>query len=246
MDIQDMIAELDDFYENAGFSDFYEQVLKDKTDIEIQQMFKETFSGEKELLEYAQSHGFDDFNEYDGNGGMLEKLQAFMAARAGGGDPEAQYLFGRHILDHSNAQVDVAWASEMISLAAGQGQEGAKQYLRDIGVHEESLAEPDDIDETELLLRAEAGEAEAQYQIGLSYMPGDDGEDADFSKALEWFAKAAENGHPMANNQLRMWTYVDSLMEKGELKRNAEFMEIMSFLISKAEAGDKEAQAVLA
>ena len=246
MNIKDMIAELEDYYENVGFSDFYERALAGKTDADILQMFEETFSGERELLEYANSHGFDVFNEYDGPGGILEKLQAFMVGKAGAGDPDAQFLFGKYILDNSNAQVDVAWASEMISLAAGQGHAGAKEYLLDIGVHEESLADHDDIDESELLLRAEAGEPEAQYQMGLSYMPGDDGEDADFSKALEWFAKAAENGHPMANNQLRMWTYVDSLMEKGELKRNADFMEIMSFLISKAEEGDKEAQAVLA
>ena len=47
-------------------------------------------AGVPELLEYAQSHGLDEFDEYDGDGGMLEKLQAFMAAKAGEGDSEAQ------------------------------------------------------------------------------------------------------------------------------------------------------------
>ena len=47
MDIQDMKAELEEYYETAGFSDFFEKVLKDKTDEEIIRMYKETFE-EKE------------------------------------------------------------------------------------------------------------------------------------------------------------------------------------------------------
>ena len=39
MDVQDMIAELEEYYENAGFADFYEKVLKDKTEKEIQRLF---------------------------------------------------------------------------------------------------------------------------------------------------------------------------------------------------------------
>lgn len=242
MDIQEMVAELEEYYENAGFADFYEKVLKDKTDKEIQLLFEETFSGEKELFEYAQSHGFDESDEYNGADGVLEKLQSFMAAKAGGGDPEAQYLFGKYILDNSNAQVDVAWAAEMISSAAMQGHEEAKELLKGIGVSEGSLTEPENVDEKKLLHLAEAGDPEAQYQMGISFMAFEQGENAEFSKALDWFAKAADNGHEMAANQLRFWTYVDKLMNRGEVARNADFMDIMSLVIEKAAAGDPEAR----
>lgn len=46
MDIQDMLAELEEYYETAGFADFYERVLKDLSDEQIIEMYKETFSEE--------------------------------------------------------------------------------------------------------------------------------------------------------------------------------------------------------
>ena len=78
--------------------------------------------------------------------------------------------------------------------------------------------------------------------MGISFMAFEQGENAEFSKALDWFAKAADNGHEMAANQLRFWTYVDKLMNRGEVARNADFMDIMSLVIEKAAAGDPEAR----
>lgn len=43
MCIEDMRAELIEYYECAGFSDFYNRVLKHKTKEEIVVMYKETF-----------------------------------------------------------------------------------------------------------------------------------------------------------------------------------------------------------
>lgn len=43
MDIQDMLAELEEYYETAGFADFYERVLKDLSDEQIEEMYLETF-----------------------------------------------------------------------------------------------------------------------------------------------------------------------------------------------------------
>ena len=96
-----------------------------------------------------------------------------------------------------------------------------------------------------MMQKAESGDVEAQYQMGLSYMPLDDGKDADFTKAFEWFRQAAEKGHQMAADQLRLWSYADKLMNQGELARNASFMEVMQTIISKAEGGDEEAQTAL-
>ena len=109
---------------------------------------------------------------------------------------------------------------------------------------EESMV-PDEVDWDEMVKKAESGDVEAQYQMGLSFMPSDDGKDADFTKAFEWFRLAADNGHQMAANQLRLWSYADKLMNHGELARNAGFMEVMQTVIEKAESGDEEAQAAL-
>ena len=109
---------------------------------------------------------------------------------------------------------------------------------------EESLA-PDEVNWDEMMQKAESGDAEAQYQVGLSLMPSDDGEDSDFTKAFEWFRQAAEKGHQMAADQLRLWSYADKLMSQGELARNASFMEVMQTVICKAESGDEEAHAAL-
>ena len=58
-------------------------------------------------------------------------------------------------------------------------------------------------------------------------------------------SQAAEKGHQMAADQLRLWSYADKLMNQGELARNASFMEVMQTIISKAEGGDEEAQTAL-
>ena len=51
MNIADMRDELEDFFEAAGFADFYERVLKDMTDEQIIACYNETFSEEDLELE---------------------------------------------------------------------------------------------------------------------------------------------------------------------------------------------------
>ena len=51
MNIADMRDELEDFFEAAGFADFYERVLKDMTDEQIIASYKEIFSEEDPELE---------------------------------------------------------------------------------------------------------------------------------------------------------------------------------------------------
>ena len=51
MNIADMRDELEDFFEAAGFADFYERVLKDMTDEQIIASYNEIFSEEDPELE---------------------------------------------------------------------------------------------------------------------------------------------------------------------------------------------------
>ena len=43
MTINDMIDELEDFYESAGFADFYERILKNMSEEKIKEYYKKTF-----------------------------------------------------------------------------------------------------------------------------------------------------------------------------------------------------------
>ena len=53
----------------------------------------------------------------------------------------------------------------------------------------------------ELLEKAENGDAESQYQVGLSYYTGD-GVEEDEEEAVYWYEEAAENGHVEAMYEL--------------------------------------------
>jgi TPR repeat protein len=58
---------------------------------------------------------------------------------------------------------------------------------------------------TDLTERAEGGEASAQFLLGMYYrysLPEQTDGPADFEKAFAWFAKATDQGHPLAAHQL--------------------------------------------
>ena len=50
---------------------------------------------------------------------------------------------------------------------------------------------------------AERGHAEAQYQLGLLYEYGN-GVEKDIARAVEYYQKAAEQGHPKAHATLEI------------------------------------------
>ena len=56
---------------------------------------------------------------------------------------------------------------------------------------------------TETEAKAEAGDVEAQFSLGVMY-DGGDGVPQDFKEAVKWFRKAAEQGHAGAQNNLGM------------------------------------------
>ena len=196
-----------------------------------------------ELYQYATREGFASDSDDEQ---ALQELIFFMMGKAVGEDVvEAKYLLGRYIFVTSGEQEDAAIAAQLLSEAARHGYEPAQEFLRSIGVSEESTTPADEIDWENVLSEAENGDPEAQYQLALSYMDIVDGKEKDHALAMEWMKKAADNGHEMAREQFRMWSYVDRLKEQGEIPEDADFMDVMQIIIGKAEAGDEEAQAVL-
>ena len=51
MTLEDMIAELEEFYESAGFEDYYERVLKNMSEDKIREYYAETFKEEDREFE---------------------------------------------------------------------------------------------------------------------------------------------------------------------------------------------------
>ncbi len=63
-------------------------------------------------------------------------------------------------------------------------------------------------------IKAENGDAKAQYRIGWYYKNGAKGFNSDCSKALEWLKKSAENNYAPAEYYLGWCYYYGSCVEK--------------------------------
>lgn len=78
----------------------------------------------------------------------------------------------------------------------------------------------------ELIKKAEEGDAEAQFQLGLAYYNGD-GINKNYRKAYYWFQKAIEQGNGDAQNYLgnlmKINVLIDSVRYPMIIKRTDEF-----------------------
>lgn len=78
----------------------------------------------------------------------------------------------------------------------------------------------------ELIKKAEEGDAEAQFQLGLAYYNGD-GINKNYRKAYYWFQKAIEQGNGDAQNYLgnlmKIHVLIDSVRYPMIIKRTDEF-----------------------
>jgi TPR repeat protein len=64
------------------------------------------------------------------------------------------------------------------------------------------IAQPPATSQNELLTKAQTGDSDAQYQLGLLHERGSTDTPKGYSKALEWFRRSAEKGNPKAENAL--------------------------------------------
>ena len=89
----------------------------------------------------------------------------------------------------------------------------------------------------ELAKRAEAGDAEAQYALGVAYCRGQ-GVAHDFREAVKWYQKAAEQGHPDAQCNLGMH------ISKGE-GTERDMKKAFMWWMKSSEKGNAKAQYML-
>ncbi len=88
--------------------------------------------------------------------------------------------------------------------------------------------------------RAEAGDAEAQYALGVGYA-NERGERHDWETAIVWFRKAAEQGHAEAQYALGRCLYVRAKEGAGETKEEA-----FSWIQKGYEQGNEQCKVMLA
>ena len=83
--------------------------------------------------------------------------------------------------------------------------EGIEEILKNEG----ALEGEEESQLSESKKRAEAGDVDAEFELGLHYFKGED-EKPDFSEALKWFARAADREHAKAQ------FYLGGMYENGK------------------------------
>ena len=86
----------------------------------------------------------------------------------------------------------------------------------------------------EILIKAEQGDAEAQYNLGVSYYNGE-GVAQDYAEAVKWWRKAAEQGYADAQYNLGLSYYTKFYQQDKALE----------LFKAAARQGHKEAQKTL-
>ena len=143
------------------------------------------------------------------------------AAKARDGDAEAQNKLGYYYTEgKADLEVDLKQAAYWYGKAAAQGHEAAKKTLADLNAY------------MPVKEKAEAEDAEAQYQMGLWQSEGGNEFVGLSYNAADWFLKAARQDHGKAKEKL------DEIMKNPSCWNST----IVSLVTEKANAADAGAQ----
>ncbi len=130
------------------------------------------------------------------------QAERWLAHAADQGDAHAQYLLGRMYRNGCAETQDLDRGRDWLERAAAQGHSAALEALelaRELGEGAlEVYREQGDV----LMRRAEDGDIEAQYELGLRYEKGAGGFRRDAGKAVRWLTAAADRGHRGAMRSL--------------------------------------------
>ena len=131
---------------------------------------------------------------YDGQNGAMDYAQAVKWFRkaAEQGHAKAQYFLGHCYYYGWSVDEDFAEAVKWYRKAAEQGHADAQGRLKTKIV--------------ELFLKAQNGDADAQYRLGLARENGD-GIAKNMSEAVKWYRKAAEQGYAASQYNLGLCLY---------------------------------------
>jgi len=150
---------------------------------------------------------------------LAEAMKWYQKAADQGYAP-AQFKIASAYETGNGKKKDLAEAVNWYRKAAVQGHAEAQKKLKT----------------TELLLNAQNGSAEAQYQLAQAYETGD-GVPKDLAKAIDWYKKAADQGHAEAQFRLAQ------AYETGEgVKQGKNLAEAMKWYQKAADQGYAPAQ----
>lgn len=148
------------------------------------------------------------------------------------GHAVAQYGLGMLHVQGDGVSADAYEAVRWLQRAAQQGHDRAAEIIDgmfDLGIDEDKLLDlldatpeaPADARVNQLWAAAEAGDAEAQYQLTLAY--AERRGDGDTERALTWLNRAANQGHPAAMADLgTLYMDTDSALALRWLRAAAE------------------------
>jgi uncharacterized protein len=151
---------------------------------------------------------------------LAEARKHFLqSARLGHG--QSMYNYATMLLLGEGGPVDTAGALDWYELAEDHEVRGVG-ILIEHWVREGKLPKPDYKKRLKAqLAAANAGDAEAQYRLGMMYFRGR-GAKPDYKEMQRWFLAAANQGHPIA--QLRMGNmYKDGYFQTRDLPRANEW-----------------------
>lgn len=147
-------------------------------------------------FEYGKAFDSDFDDEYgldDDSDTAPHIASSWYMKAAEQGHADAQFIIGYEFEDGSGREQSISKAVEWYEKAAAQGHEQAQEGVERLGEFLEVEA------------RAEAGDAEAQYELGNAHMDGvlrGIYFSGSYEEAFKWFAKASLQGHVKAQNSL--------------------------------------------
>ena len=176
----------------------------------------------------AQLEAMQRLNDSGDYAALRDLLEPFAQA----GNSDAQYNLGVLLRDGLGVEKNTAQAKAWFEKAAAQNHDGAQNNLAHLLLGEEQP----DYEKINGLFRAaaEAGNAEAQFNLGLGYDKGR-GLPVDNDLKRQWYEKAATQGHRAAIHNLAVMYYNG----KGVAQ---DYGKALMWYTKNAEAGDAEAQ----
>jgi TPR repeat protein len=138
--------------------------------------------------------------------GHCEEAIPLLLPLAESGDMEAQYLLGYMYFADCDYPFADSVARDWLVKAREQGHAEACYHLAWFP-NAEGVSSIDDAEVLNLLIEAgERGSVEAQRYLGACFAVGDWAGGKDEAKAVEWYTKAAEQGHALSQYDLGfMW-----------------------------------------
>jgi TPR repeat protein len=134
--------------------------------------------------------------------GNCEEAIPLLLPLAEGGDVEAQFLLGYMYFADCDYPFPDSVARDWLVKAKEQGHAEACYHLAWFP-NAQGVSSIDDAEYMNLLIEAgERGSVEAQRDLGASFATGDWIGGKDEAKAVEWYTKAAEQGHALSQYDL--------------------------------------------